>query len=30
MMAIGAGAGIIGGIIGAVDGALKCGQKNAT
>ena len=30
MMAIGAGAGLAGGIIAAVDGALKCGQKNAT
>lgn len=30
MMAIGAGAGVVGGIIAAVDGALKCGQKNAT
>jgi hypothetical protein len=30
MMAIGAGAGIIGGTIAAVHGALKCGQKNAT
>jgi hypothetical protein len=30
MMAIGAGAGIIGGTIAAVQGALKCGQKNAT
>jgi hypothetical protein len=30
MMAIGAGAGVVGGIVAAVDGALKCGQKNAT
>jgi The BURPS668_1122 family of deaminases len=30
MMAIGAGAGILGGVVAAVDGALKCGQKNAT
>jgi hypothetical protein len=30
MMAIGAGAGIVGGTIAAVHGALKCGQKNAT
>lgn len=30
MMAIGAGAGVIGGTIAAIDGALKCGQKNAT
>ncbi len=30
MMAIGAGAGLAGGIVAAIDGALKCGQKNAT
>ncbi|AZA53659.1 hypothetical protein [Chryseobacterium sp. G0201] len=30
MMAIGAAAGFAGGVIAAVDGALKCGQKNAT
>jgi YwqJ-like deaminase len=30
MMAIGAGAGILGGVVAAVDGALKCGQRNAT
>jgi hypothetical protein len=30
MMAIGAGAGVVAGIITAIDGALKCGQKNAT
>lgn len=30
MMAIGAGAGLIGGVVAAVDGALTCGQKNAT
>ncbi|WP_262151740.1 hypothetical protein [Chryseobacterium foetidum] len=29
MMAIGAAAGVAGGVIAAIDGALKCGQKNA-
>lgn len=30
MMAIGAGAGVTAGVIAAIDGALTCGQKNAT